>query len=91
MKINNAFVQGGTGGPRKLCDICGVYFQWIRKMFRCPNCGAGADSEDIINSTRKILKADVSEPLIAHKQEKKKDPLAPDLPKGAQLIRDDQY
>lgn len=92
MKIHNAFVQPGTGGPRKMCDLCHVYYQWIGQSFRCPKCGASTnDSEEIIDSTKKILKADVAQPIIRSKKTVEKDRLKPDLPKGAQLIRDDQY
>jgi hypothetical protein len=92
MKINNAFVEGGSGGPRKLCPTCGVYYRWIGKTFRCPQCGTNAEAEDMIKSTRRVLKADVSEPFVkSMKKITDKDRLKPDLPKGAQLIRDDEY
>jgi hypothetical protein len=46
----------------------------------------------MIKSTRKILKADISQPFVKNtKTNREKDRLKADLPKGAQLIRDDQY
>lgn len=90
MKIHNAFVRGtGSSGPKKMCEICKLYFRWHGKRFCCPQCGSASNAEEIIGSTRKILKADVARPIIRNTKQQKKDRLAPDLPQGAHLISDD--
>lgn len=87
MKINSIFIEpGDSDGPRKFCEICKRYYEWIGGVYRCPACGGKGDP---IASTRKVLKADNHEPMIASKQDPKKQ-RSPDFPPGAQIISDEE-
>jgi hypothetical protein len=83
-RVNSIFIRPGNSGPRKLCDVCKVYFTWWGGKFRCPSCGSKGTADEVIESTRKVLKADVAIPRIAGK--KKKVVAYSDLPRGAQII-----
>lgn len=90
VKIHNAFIANTNAGPRKLCDICSVYFAWFGRTYRCPSCGAIGNAQDVIKNTSKTLKADVPTPIIG---KRKKPELKGDfgLPPGGKWIKDDTY
>lgn len=84
MKINSVFISpDDKSGPRQFCDICKQYYKWVKDMYVCPACG---DKGDPIESSKKVLKADTNQPMIASKKNKKKED--DDLPKGAYWIDD---
>jgi len=90
-RINKIFLEPGrNNGPRKFCDICKVYYVWFSGKYLCPACGSRGTADDVIASSRKVLKADVPTPLVAGKKKKtlKADP---DLPEGANWITDETY
>lgn len=82
-RINSIFLNPDeNSGPHKWCDICKAYYAWIAGVYRCPQCGVQVDP---IESSKKVLKADVSEPIIVSKKpEKEKRDM--DLPSGAQWV-----
>lgn len=89
MKVNHIFVPPDTNaGPRKLCDICKVYFTFDRlNNYRCPSCGSKGD---IIESTTKVLHAIGNAPIIKQKKAPKAK-YDEDLPHGANWIYDETY
>lgn len=85
-KVNAVFIPPEDHREaKKFCTICGVYYQDMAGVYRCPQCG---DTGSTTLKQDKILKADISEPLIAGKKEKEKKDY--DLPDGGVWIEDSE-
>jgi hypothetical protein len=88
-RINRVFIPPGHDDPklRLWCTICMRYYRQDEDSGRwyCEGCGKVYQEQ---GEGKKILRADISDPLITHRQEGPERPA--DFPKGSIIIRDEE-
>lgn len=89
-KAKPIFIESGVGGKvQYMCRICHVYHVPINSVYKCPKCGEQTPVEGILKADDFPIVADLAEPMIGNKRQKKKDMDAADLPVGAYWVKDE--